>query len=236
MTARRPIDTRAPALACVSLMFLLSPAAWAGCDFADSPMFCLDTEQPTPVETSLSAAATDAGSVLLRWTVGPHAGVEGFNVWRALSPDGPSDLINDAPLAPSTPSVFEDATVWPGTEFWYRLGALAGGNEVVLAGPVPVRTSGTLTFALGQASPNPSSRGTAITLDLARECARVRLEVHDISGRVVRVLVDGSRPGGRFIERWDGADASGRPVAAGVYFVRATAGTWTSARKVVLVR
>jgi hypothetical protein len=36
--------------------------------------------------------------------------------------------------------------------------------------------------------------------------------------------------------RWDLANASGAPVAAGVYFARAEAGEWTGTRKMVVVR
>jgi flagellar hook assembly protein FlgD len=47
-----------------------------------------------------------------------------------------------------------------------------------------------------------------------------RLTVFDVSGRRVRTLVDGSVAAGEHVVVWDGADARGRAVAAGSYFVR----------------
>ena len=46
-------------------------------------------------------------------------------------------------------------------------------------------------------------------------------DVFDLSGRLLRVLVDspGQQPGGHIV-RWDGRDGMRRPVAAGTYYLR----------------
>jgi hypothetical protein len=48
----------------------------------------------------------------------------------------------------------------------------------------------------------------------------VLLTVHDVAGRTVATLCRGAFPAGRHAVRWEGRDARGRPLAAGVYFVR----------------
>jgi flagellar hook assembly protein FlgD len=65
---------------------------------------------------------------------------------------------------------------------------------------------------------------------------RVRIAVYDVSGAVVRVLADGMIESGRHTVSWDGRNAHGEAVASGVYFVRISAGSSWSSRKMVLVR
>ena len=48
----------------------------------------------------------------------------------------------------------------------------------------------------------------------------VRLAVHDVTGRVVRVLEDGERSAGAHEAVWDFAGPDGRRVSAGLYFAR----------------
>ena len=68
-------------------------------------------------------------------------------------------------------------------------------------------------------APNPFREGTTLTIELVRPGAAT-LRIHDAGGRLVRTLADGPRGAGRHSIRWDGRDAAGRPVAAGVYFAR----------------
>ena len=48
----------------------------------------------------------------------------------------------------------------------------------------------------------------------------VRVAIHDLSGRQVRMLGDGEATAGRVELEWDGRDGSGRLVAPGIYLVR----------------
>ncbi len=57
---------------------------------------------------------------------------------------------------------------------------------------------------------------------LRREQARI--SVWDVSGRLVRTLLDEDLPPGIARVRWDGTDASGAPVASGAYFFRLESG------------
>jgi PKD repeat protein len=72
-------------------------------------------------------------------------------------------------------------------------------------------------------SPNPSRGESVIELSLPL-AERVRVTVIDLSGRQVREIVTGLLPAGEHAMRWDGRDAAGRAVGAGVYFVTAEAG------------
>jgi flagellar hook assembly protein FlgD len=64
----------------------------------------------------------------------------------------------------------------------------------------------------------------------------VEVAVTDVAGRRVRRLGAGSLPAGRHTVRWDGRDATGRPVASGVYFLVLETEERRVTRKLVLVR
>lgn len=68
-------------------------------------------------------------------------------------------------------------------------------------------------------SPNPSREITAIRFH-APSAGRVRLAVHDLSGRLVRVLLDTALEPGWKEVRWDGRGEGGQRVAAGAYLCR----------------
>jgi photosystem II stability/assembly factor-like uncharacterized protein len=85
------------------------------------------------------------------------------------------------------------------------------------------------------ASPNPFLGETAISFVLSSR-ASVRVSIHDVLGRRVATLVNGERDRGGHSVMWNGRDASGREVAAGVYFARLRAGSFSATRKMVLRR
>ncbi len=90
--------------------------------------------------------------------------------------------------------------------------------------------------ALGDNYPNPFNPVTTIRFDVPSPGGRVRLSVHDVSGRVVTTLVDEEVPGGRYSAVWDGRDGGGRPVASGVYFYRISMPDFSERRRMVLLK
>jgi glycosidase len=88
---------------------------------------------------------------------------------------------------------------------------------------------------LEQSFPNPFTLPTTIRYALPAR-SRARLAVYDVAGREVAVLEDGLREQGPHEVVWDGEGNSGRPVAAGLYFVRLDAGGRTRTAKAMLVR
>jgi hypothetical protein len=92
-----------------------------------------------------------------------------------------------------------------------------------------------LALALSPGSPNPFTDRTSLSLALP-EASSAAVEIYDVSGRLVTMLVDGVLSAGENAVVWDGRDAQGRPAATGIYFCRAQVGEWHEARKVVLLR
>jgi len=91
-------------------------------------------------------------------------------------------------------------------------------------------------FILDDAHPNPFNPQTTIAYELPTQVA-VSLRVFDVSGRLVRVLVDD-----RFIEPgrneaiWNGRDDAGRQVASGTYFYRLEAGEYSETKSMMLIK
>jgi len=81
---------------------------------------------------------------------------------------------------------------------------------------------------------NPARGPMAFSLDLDRDGA-VNVEMFSADGRLVKTLVSAWMPAGTHRIQWNATDRSGRPSPAGVYLVRAKAGSRATLTRVVLV-
>lgn len=90
-------------------------------------------------------------------------------------------------------------------------------------------------FSLDQNRPNPFNGQTSIKYQLPSE-GKVKINVYNISGQLVRTLVDAKQSPGLYNVAWNGRDNAGRPVSAGVYFYRLNAGDANLTKKMVLLK
>jgi len=74
--------------------------------------------------------------------------------------------------------------------------------------------------SLGVGHPNPFRDGGMVCEFALPQATHARLQVHDVQGRLVRVLVNERREAGIYRVAWDGNDSQGRSAANGVYFLR----------------
>jgi len=72
---------------------------------------------------------------------------------------------------------------------------------------------------LGGNYPNPFNGTTTLQYGL-KEAGSVKLSVYNTRGQLIRTLVNESKSAGTFQVNWNGRDASGQQVCAGVYFFR----------------
>ena len=89
--------------------------------------------------------------------------------------------------------------------------------------PTAVRTPAVTRPAqhrLGDSYPNPFNPAVVIPLELATDAAGVSLRVYDVLGRRVRQVWQGPLQAGSHRFVWDGRDAAGKAVAAGVYIYK----------------
>lgn len=90
-------------------------------------------------------------------------------------------------------------------------------------------------FHLAQIAPNPVKRDGVIEYQLPT-AQRVSLRVYDITGQLVRTLVDQNAEAGTHRVTWDGRDVHGKEVANGIYFYSLQGETQTLSRKLIFVR
>ena len=113
-------------------------------------------------------------------------------------------------------------------------GAFVFLNQSVPATAVAAETTATLsTFALGANYPNPFNPATIIPLAVPAGAGDVDLTIYNVLGQPVRQVWAGPLPAGEHRLAWDGRDAAGQPVAAGVYLYRVQVGDQTRLRKMV---
>jgi flagellar hook assembly protein FlgD len=84
-------------------------------------------------------------------------------------------------------------------------------------------------------APNPFQHSTRLDYTLY-SATRVRIDVLDASGRIVRTLVDAMQEKGPHATAWDGADATGSRLPSGVYFGRIQSEGREVSRKIHLIR
>jgi hypothetical protein len=113
-------------------------------------------------------------------------------------------------------------------------------EEAEDASLAPEREGPPRTTVLGQNVRNPFNPDTWIPFKLAND-ADVKIEIYDVTGRLVRRLDLGYRPAGSYWDRsraayWDGRNEAGELVASGVYFYRMTAGDFTATKRMVLLK
>ncbi len=93
------------------------------------------------------------------------------------------------------------------------------------------------SFSLHQNYPNPFNPSTSIAYELAYTGRKqVRLELFNVLGRRVAVLIDDIQSGGRYQVVWDGRSDGGERVASGVYLYRLTVDGASESRKMVLLK
>ncbi len=123
------------------------------------------------------------------------------------------------------------------------LARLEGSGSALLrgeaAGEFSVRVSGgtgkPAEYALGSNYPNPFNPATRFEIRLPAD-GDVMIAVYDLLGRELRVLSDGLKGAGVYTVEWDGRDLNGLAAPSGVYIVKMTAGDFTAARKIVLMK
>lgn len=93
----------------------------------------------------------------------------------------------------------------------------------------------TFAWELSQRSPNPFRGTTEIAYGIAA-AAEVRISVYSPTGQLISTLVDRRQAPGLYSVAWDGTNASGLPVADGVYFYKMETGGFTATRKMLLLR
>ncbi len=172
----------------------------------------------TGLYVTTAAPVAGMGSVvdLQRFASGLDSGT--FYRWRART-------LTDSPYFPRSPWFAKAGNAVTETD-------LRTGGPLVTDAPVVAQTS---PSGLGTCAPNPFREATTIRFALPVD-GRVRLDIVDVTGRIVATLVDEPRSTGSHDATWDGRNDAGARVASGVYFARLAHGSEVAMRKVLRLR
>jgi hypothetical protein len=91
------------------------------------------------------------------------------------------------------------------------------------------------SLALLNNYPNPFNASTVILYTLP-QATDVKLEIFNLLGQRIRVLVDEQQSAGYRKVIWDGKDDKGRDVSSGIYFYRLQTEDYSDSKKMVLMR
>ena len=164
-----------------------------------------------------------------------------YRVYRATS----ADMSDAVMIGESALNSYSDETVdfnQDGTYYY----AIAGvdihenegdASEAVQVGVVGTDAAGQLPteFALMQNYPNPFNPSTQIQFALP-EAAAVTLIVYDLTGREVVRLTDGQTSAGYHTMTWNGLNAYGDVVPAGMYIYRLQAGEFSATKRMIYLQ
>jgi len=183
---------------------------------------------PTNLTGSFSAS-----NVILQWeTPNASIGLSGYKVYRNGTMLAE---INDIAA-----TLYIDQNVPLGT-YTYYLTAMYGTHESVPSNEVEVEVvaAGNILPANGTALhanvPNPFNPTTAISFSLDN-ADHVNIEIFNVKGEKIRTLVDEDFEAATHSVVWNGKDDTGRTISSGVYFYKMRTGSFTSTKKMVLMK
>ncbi|HET7225088.1 MAG TPA: hypothetical protein VFK69_05170 [Candidatus Eisenbacteria bacterium] len=199
-----------------------------------------DTTPPLVAETAPSGgdALPVGANASLTWTASDNVGVTAVDL--LLSRTGPGGPFDSLAVAIPNSGSFSWTVTGPATTnaFLEVIAHDAAGSTAAdendaafsITGGAGVGPETILDFALERIAPHPVTGVARIGFAMPRE-ALIRLSVHDVLGREVAVLADGTYPAGRHDAVWN--DPQARP---GLYFVTLKVPGRTLIERMVRVR
>jgi len=208
-------------------------------EITNSSSHLIDSLQnPLPVELTDFNSSVYANKVNLSWTTASEHNNKGFYIERNFSVNGSNSfewisigfIKGSGDLNTVTEYSFQDKDLMTGV-YQYRLKQTDYNglyeyfylnNEVEILRPVD--------FKLSQNYPNPFNPSTNIEFTIPAD-GSVRLDLYDITGREVKNILSGNYSAGYYNVKINAEDLSG-----GIYFYRLIAGSFTSAKKMILLK
>ena len=113
---------------------------------------------------------------------------------------------------------------------FYRLKQIDFGGRYEYSDEIEVEVTGPLAFELGQNYPNPFNPSTLIEYSIP-ENGFVTLDVYNLLGEKVATLANGVHEAGRYEVNFDASN-----LASGIYVYSLKSGSFTSVKKMLLMK
>jgi len=192
-----------------------------------------------PISLVSFTAQPQGNGIVLQWTTGSEIDNYSFVLWRATNPQGEfSDISGQIPAqghgAGMTNYSWTDHQVTPGTTYYYKLQDISIHGYATMHDNVASATIAA-GYVLAQNFPNPFNPETVIRFVLPAQ-AQTKLAVYNMSGQLVRTLVNGTVAAGEHQIIWNASDENGNILPSGMYIYRLTAGDLSANGKMVYVK
>ena len=207
-----------------------------------------DSDASLPVELSFFTVRQEKSNVVLEWCTESEIENLGFILERRYSKieignweDIASYITNpelqgEGSVSDRTEYSYADNAVTPGMTYEYRLSDVSYDGVVERHGickiTVKLETFDAIpeTFVLYDAYPNPFNPVTTISYQIS-EPSFVKLSIYDISGKLIKTLVNEQKNAGYYSVNWNA-----RNVVSGIYIYRIESGKFNCERKCLIVK
>jgi hypothetical protein len=215
-------------------------------DSAPDSGYSVDNVAPAKVGGFTVTYNTGSGNHL-SWAESEDEDFSYFCVYRGMSEGFASSGFTLSDFAPTEEDrvAVTTATAWSDPEYdgsgvYYLLTVVdISGNESDPISPEAVTSADASptpkAYRLGQNYPNPFNPATLIRFDI-KDKVHTTLRIYNVSGELVRTLVDEVLPARSYSVEWNGRNDTGREATSGVYFYKLEAGSFRDVRKMILVR
>jgi hypothetical protein len=186
---------------------------WFGNPFDRSPSYYYMNSKPCIIgETPAKGAAGYTSQQCYQKAF--EQGWQGLMVWTSNGVDDNGDKWDSK----------------PGTDWIYN-----NYPDLVLGVGSAVKEHMNLSFKLFQNSPNPFNSTTTIRF-ACPHAGKLQIQIYDISGCLVKTLVNGYFSVGGHSVVWNYDDTMGNAISTGVYFYKITYGDITETKKMLIIK
>ncbi|MBK9405458.1 MAG: T9SS type A sorting domain-containing protein [Ignavibacteria bacterium] len=202
-------------------------------DISSNGSYFVDYYQWEPVELSSFTATVNRNSVNLNWSTVSELNNSGFDIERKAATGTDFTKVgkvsgNGTTNSPVNYTFTDRANT--GT-YNYRLKQIdLNGNFEYFNLSNEIEVGVPNSFAMSQNYPNPFNPSTKINYDLPVD-GIVSIKLYDLTGRQVASLVSEAKIAGYYTVNFDASN-----LASGMYFYRISAGSFTSTKKMALVK
>ncbi len=192
---------------------------------------------PTNIEMTSLTATGYVEKIALNWRTESEYNVEAWQIVRSEVADGDYTMIgmlagNGTTSQPHSYS-FTDSGVLGGKRYYYKLVSIDNMGTTIYGPVSAVAKAGHVISSLALSS-NPA-KNVGIRFNLSKN-AMVSLKIYDITGRLVRTLVNGILNPDAYNIVWNGSNNNGKHTGCGVYFIKMDAAGEKSTLKVTLLK
>jgi len=218
--------------------------AWSNADYFGN--LILGSDETVPVELISFTITLKAEGAILNWCTATEQNNYGFEVQRSIdqkianaewekigfvSGKGTSTSPNDYS--------FIDRAVVAGKSY-YRLKQIDSDGKFEYSPVVTLEYNPPPTYQLSHNNPNPFNAVTRIDYQIAdlktQQSYSVTLKIFNLSGQVVKTLIDDKMKPGTYSAFWEGHDENGCQVSTGIYLLVMKTEQFVASRKMVLLR